>query len=150
MKFGICDHMDHAGGSLDRQFADRLKLVEAYDSAGFWGYHVAEHHSTPLGCASSPGIFLAAVAARTRNIRFGPLVYVLPFYNPLRLVEEMSGGRFQLGLGRGVSHYEAEFFGVDFAKTGEMYHEAFKLVMQALASDELISTENVTSITMSL
>jgi alkanesulfonate monooxygenase SsuD/methylene tetrahydromethanopterin reductase-like flavin-dependent oxidoreductase (luciferase family) len=143
MKFGIFDHMDHGGGSLERQFADRLKLVEAYDRAGFWGYHLAEHHSTPLGCASSPGIFLAAVAARTHTIRFGPLVYVLPFYNPLRLVEEicmldhLSGGRFQLGLGRGVSHYEAEFFGVEFARTGEMYHEAFKLVMQALASDEL-------------
>ena len=53
------------------------------------------------------------------------------------MLDQLSGGRFQLGLGRGVSHYEAEFFGVEFAKTGEMYHEAFKLVIQALASDEL-------------
>ena len=58
MKFGVFDHMDHGGGSLDRQFADRLKLVEAYDRAGFWGYQIAEHHSTPLGCASSPASFL--------------------------------------------------------------------------------------------
>jgi alkanesulfonate monooxygenase SsuD/methylene tetrahydromethanopterin reductase-like flavin-dependent oxidoreductase (luciferase family) len=143
MKFGVFDHMDHGGGSLDRQFADRLKLVEAYDRAGFWGYQIAEHHSTPLGCASSPGIFLAAVAARTRNIRFGPLVFVLPFYNPLRLIEEicmldhLGGGRFQLGLGRGVSHFEAEFYGVDFEKTAEMYHEGFQLVLQGLASNEL-------------
>lgn len=143
MQFGIFDHMDHAGGSLDKQYADRLRLIEAYDEAGFWGYHLAEHHSTPLGCASSPSVFIAAAAARTKKIRLGPLVFVLPFYNPLRLIEEicmldhLSGGRLQLGLGRGVSHYEAEFYGVDFEKTGEMYHEAFRLVLQGLAADEL-------------
>jgi alkanesulfonate monooxygenase SsuD/methylene tetrahydromethanopterin reductase-like flavin-dependent oxidoreductase (luciferase family) len=143
MKFGVFDHMDQAGGSLDRQFADRLRLVESYEQAGFWGYHLAEHHSTPLGCASSPGIFLAAVSQRTKTLRFGPLVYVLPFYNPLRLIEEicmldhLSGGRLQLGVGRGVSHYEAEFYGIDFEATQAMYHEAFQLRMQGLASDEL-------------
>ena len=143
MKFGIFDHMDHAGVSLDRQFADRLRLVEAYDRGGFWAYHLAEHHSTPLGCASSPGIFLAAVAQRTKTLRLGPLVYVLPFYNPLRLIEEicmldhLSGGRLQLGIGRGVSHYEAEFYGVDFEVTQAMYHEAFQLLLKGLASDEL-------------
>jgi alkanesulfonate monooxygenase SsuD/methylene tetrahydromethanopterin reductase-like flavin-dependent oxidoreductase (luciferase family) len=143
MQFGIFDHMDHGGGSLERQFADRLRLLEAYDEAGFWGYHLAEHHSTPLGCASSPSVFIAAAAARTKKIRLGPLVFVLPFYNPLRLIEEicmldhLSGGRLQLGLGRGVSHFEAEFYGVDFEKTGAMYHEAFRLVIEGLTSEEL-------------
>ena len=79
----------------------RLKIVEAYDRAGFYGYHVAEHHATPLGMAASPGVFLAAVAQRTQALRFGPLVYPLPLYHPLRLIEEicmldqMSGGRMQ-------------------------------------------------------
>ena len=61
-----------------------------------------------------PALFFAALAQRTRKLRFGPLVYLLPFYHPLRLIEEvcmldqMSGGRFQLGVGRGVSMYETQ------------------------------------------
>ena len=143
MKFGVFDHMDDAGVPLGQLYADRLQLVEAYDRAGIWGYHLAEHHSTPLGCASSPSLFLAAMAQRTKNLRFGPLVYLLPFYHPLRLIEEicmldqMSGGRFQLGVGRGVSPFETQAYGLDFAKTGEIYHEAFQLILKGLASDEL-------------
>jgi alkanesulfonate monooxygenase SsuD/methylene tetrahydromethanopterin reductase-like flavin-dependent oxidoreductase (luciferase family) len=143
MKFGVFDHMDDAGVPLGQLYADRLQLVEIYDRAGIWGYHLAEHHSTPLGCAASPSLFLAAVAQRTRNLRFGPLVYLLPFYHPLRLIEEicmldqMSGGRFQLGVGRGVSPFETQAYGLDFAKTGEIYHEAFQLILKGLASDEL-------------
>ncbi len=143
MKFGVFDHMDDAGVPLAKLYADRLKLVEAYDRAGIYGYHLAEHHSTPLGCAASPGLFLAQVALATRTLRFGPLVYLLPFYHPLRLIEEvcmldqMSGGRFQLGVGRGVSPFETRAYGLDFAKTGEIYHEAFQLLLKGLAADEL-------------
>jgi alkanesulfonate monooxygenase SsuD/methylene tetrahydromethanopterin reductase-like flavin-dependent oxidoreductase (luciferase family) len=106
-------------------------------------YHLAEHHSTPLGCAASPGLFLAAVAQRTTKLRFGPLVYLLPFYHPLRLIEEicmldqMSNGRFQLGVGRGVSPFETQAYGLDFAQTQEIYHEAFQLILRGLASDAL-------------
>jgi alkanesulfonate monooxygenase SsuD/methylene tetrahydromethanopterin reductase-like flavin-dependent oxidoreductase (luciferase family) len=143
MKFGVFDHMDDAGVPLGQLYADRLALVEAYDRTGIHGYHLAEHHSTPLGCAASPGLFLAQVAMRTKRLRFGPLVYLLPFYHPLRLIEEicmldqMSAGRFELGIGRGVSPFESKAYGLDYAKTGEMYHEAFQLVLKGLASDEL-------------
>jgi len=84
MQFGVFDHMDRGPVSLDRFYADRLRLVEAYDRAGFYGYHVAEHHATPLGVAPSPGVWLAAVAERTNQLRFGPLVYLLPLYHPLK------------------------------------------------------------------
>jgi alkanesulfonate monooxygenase SsuD/methylene tetrahydromethanopterin reductase-like flavin-dependent oxidoreductase (luciferase family) len=143
MKFGVFDHMDDAGVPLGQLYADRLALTEAYYRAGIWGYHIAEHHSTPLGCAASPSLFLAQVAQRTKNLRFGPLVYLLPFYHPLRLIEEicmldhMSGGRFLLGIGRGVSPFETRAYGLDFAQTGELYHEAFQLILKGLATDEL-------------
>jgi alkanesulfonate monooxygenase SsuD/methylene tetrahydromethanopterin reductase-like flavin-dependent oxidoreductase (luciferase family) len=78
MQFGVFDHMDRGAGSLDRFYADRLALVEAYDKAGFYGYHVAEHHATPLGLSPSPSVYLSAVAQRTQRLRFGPLVYTLP------------------------------------------------------------------------
>ena len=49
MKFGVFDHMDRAGADLGRQFDERLRLIELYERAGFHGYHLAEHHATPLG-----------------------------------------------------------------------------------------------------
>ena len=75
MKFGVFDHMDDAGGPLAKLYAHRLDLTEAYDASGIYAYHLAEHHSTPLGCAASPGLFLAALSQRTERLRFGPLVY---------------------------------------------------------------------------
>src|SRR5271165_322873 len=81
VKFGVFDHIDRNGAPLESQYEARLRIVEAYDAAGFDSYHVAEHHGTPLGMAPSPGIFLASVAQRTRRIRFGPLVYILPLYH---------------------------------------------------------------------
>ena len=143
MKFGIFDHMDDAGIPHGELFAGRLRLAEAYDRAGFHGYHLAEHHGTPIGCAASPGIFLAALAQRTEKLRFGPLVYLLPFYHPLRLIEEicmldqLSGGRLELGIGRGVSPFETANYALDFVQTGAMYHEAFQVLLKGLAADEL-------------
>ena len=98
MRFGVFDHMDRNGVNVGQQYRDRLQLIEAYDRAGFYAYHVAEHHGTPLGVAPSPSVFLSAVAQRTSSIRFGPLVYTLSLYHPLRLIEEicmldqLSGG----------------------------------------------------------
>src|SRR3989442_9453684 len=122
---GIFDHVDGGEGSLAALYDSRLRLVEAADTAGFRTYHVAEHHATSLGMAPSPGIFLAALAQRTRRIRFGPLVYILPLYPPLRLIEEicmldqLSGGRFGLGVGRGFSPYEIAYNNVDFLQAAE-------------------------------
>ena len=71
------------------------------------------------------------------------MVYLLPFYHPLRLIEEvcmldqMSGGRFELGVGRGVSPFETANYCLDFAQTQAMYHEAFQVLLKGLASDEL-------------
>jgi alkanesulfonate monooxygenase SsuD/methylene tetrahydromethanopterin reductase-like flavin-dependent oxidoreductase (luciferase family) len=89
MRFGVFDDMDRAAVPLDRFYADRLRLVKAHDRAGFYGYHGAEHHATPLGVAPSPGVWLAAVAQHTKQLRFGPVVYLLPLYHPLTLLEEI-------------------------------------------------------------
>ncbi len=143
MQFGIFDHLDHKPESPARTLKDRIEFIRQAEAGGFRAYHLAEHHGTPLGMATSPSVFLAAVAQATSRIRLGPLVYLLPFYHPLRLIEEvcmldqLSGGRLLLGVGRGVSPFETRLYGLDFAKTGPMYHEAFKLLLQGLASDEL-------------
>ena len=143
MEFGVFDHLDRTGPSLSGYYADRLKIVEAYDRAGFYAYHLAEHHATPLGMAPSPNVFLAAVAQRTRRLRFGPLVYALPLHQPLRLVEEicmldhMSGGRLEIGFGRGSSPVELAYYGVDPDAAQDIYAEAIELIIQGLTNDVL-------------
>jgi alkanesulfonate monooxygenase SsuD/methylene tetrahydromethanopterin reductase-like flavin-dependent oxidoreductase (luciferase family) len=140
MKLGIFDHMDRGLAPLDRFYEERLKLVEAYDRAGFHGYHVAEHHATPLGVAPSPGVWLAAVAQRTTRLRFGPLVYLLPLYHPIKLLEEIcmldqiSGGRFMLGVGRGISPIELRYYGLDPDRTPAMYTEALEVILRGMAN----------------
>ena len=143
MRFGVFDHMDRSVADLGRQYEDRLVLAEAYDRAGFHAYHLAEHHGTPLGLAPSPSVFLAAVAQRTTRLRLGPLVYTLALYNPVRLAEEvcmldaLSGGRLELGVGRGISPIELRMLGVDPDEAPSMYAERLEILLRALSSDRL-------------
>ena len=143
MKFGIFDHLDRSGPDAERQYEERLRLIELYEWAGFHAYHVAEHHGTPLGIAPSPGLFLSAVAQRTTTLRFGPLVYPLGLYHPLRLAEEicmldqMSGGRLDVGIGRGISPHEVAYYGVDPAKAQPMYVEALNVILAGLTHKTL-------------
>ena len=143
MEFGIFDHLDRYDIPLRDYYRERLKLVELYDAAGFYSYHLAEHHATPLGMAPSPSVFLAAVAERTKRLRFGPMVYALPLYHPLRLIEEicmldqMSGGRLDVGFGRGASPIELQIFGQDPAKAEAVYREGLELIIKGLTSSTL-------------
>ena len=143
LQFGIFDQNDHGRYPLTEQYDKRLALIEAYDRAGFRTYHMSEHHSTPLNLTPSPSVFLAAVAQRTKRIRFGALVYVLPAHHPLRLAEEicmldhLSHGRLEVGIGRGASPHELNYFGVDADLAPAIYVEAYQVIMQALTRDEV-------------
>lgn len=138
LEFGVFDHVDRHDGPLQDFYEDRLKLIEAYDRAGIYGYHCAEHHSTPLGMAPSPSVYLSAIAQRTKQLNFGPLVYTLALYHPLRLAEEicmldqMSRGRFLLGIGKGISPIEVGYYGVDYKNADKMFNESFAVIKQAL------------------
>ena len=90
VQFGVFDHLDDSGLPLGRHFENRLKLIEAYDRAGFYGYHLAEHHNTPLGYAPSPERLSRRPSRSARKqLQFGPMVYLLPLYHPLRLIDEI-------------------------------------------------------------
>jgi alkanesulfonate monooxygenase SsuD/methylene tetrahydromethanopterin reductase-like flavin-dependent oxidoreductase (luciferase family) len=143
IEFGVFDWIDRNSTPLGELYNQRLNLLERADRAGYHRYHLAEHHATPLGMAPSPSVFLAAAARQTQRIRLGPLVYLLPLYEPLRLIEEicmldhLSGGRFELGVGRGVSPYELGAFGVDPANTQSQFDEALEVLVQGLTSSHL-------------
>jgi alkanesulfonate monooxygenase SsuD/methylene tetrahydromethanopterin reductase-like flavin-dependent oxidoreductase (luciferase family) len=138
MKFGVFDHLDNSGMPLSDFYEQRLRLIEAYDRIGIHVYLTAEHHATPLGMSPSPSVFHSAVAQRTRRLLFGPLVYTLALYHPLRLAEEicmldhLSRGRFQLGVGRGISPYELGYYGVNQDDAQARYLETYEVVMRSL------------------
>jgi alkanesulfonate monooxygenase SsuD/methylene tetrahydromethanopterin reductase-like flavin-dependent oxidoreductase (luciferase family) len=143
LSFGIFDHLDSNGTTLGEFLEQRLRLLQLIESQGFAAYHLAEHHSTPLGLAASPSVFLAAAVQRTAKIRLGPLVYVLPLHHPLRLYEEicmldhLSGGRLMVGVGRGGALLEHQRYGINPTDAPAMYHEAFAVLMRAFAADVL-------------
>jgi alkanesulfonate monooxygenase SsuD/methylene tetrahydromethanopterin reductase-like flavin-dependent oxidoreductase (luciferase family) len=146
IRFGVFDHIEHLPGvPLFRLYEDRLTQLEALDSAGFFGYHLAEHHTPAVhSMAPSQNVFLAAAAQRTKRLRFGPGVYVLPLHHPLRLIEEvsmldhLSGGRLELGVGRG-GVLEAYFWGQegDDETNRARYEETLAALRLGLANDEL-------------
>ena len=143
MRFGMFDHLDRSGASLAQQYADRLEFAETADRFGFHGYHIAEHHSTTLGMAPSPSVFLSALTQRTTRMRLGSLVYILPLYNPLRLVEEicmldhLSEGRLDIGVGRGASPFELAYYGVNITESRAIFDAALDVLMKGLTGERL-------------
>ena len=143
MKFGIFDHLDRRDEPLPKYFDDRIAFTVAAEKVGMHGYHIAEHHGTPLGMAPSPGVYLAAVARETSTLRIGPMMYLLPLYEPLRLIEEIgmldniSGGRLEVGVGRGISPHEIGFFGIANDDSPGIYAEVLEIVLKGLTEDRL-------------
>jgi len=88
-------------------------------------------------------VYLSAVAQRTERLRLCPLVYLLPFYHPLRLIEEiclldqMSRGRMQIGIGRGVSPFETRYYGLDPDHTRALFEEELQILLKGLTQRTL-------------
>jgi alkanesulfonate monooxygenase SsuD/methylene tetrahydromethanopterin reductase-like flavin-dependent oxidoreductase (luciferase family) len=139
---GLFDWIDAGGGGreLGEGYRRRFELVERVEEDGFYAYQMAEHHGTPLSVAPSASVFLSALSQRTSSIRLCPLVYLLPMHDPLRLVEEicmldhLSDGRLEVGVGRGASPYELEIFGVGVDDSRAMFQEALEVIVQGLTN----------------
>ena len=146
LQFGVFDHIEPVPGmELQEIYRLRLEQIERLDTAGFYAYHLAEHHTPAVhSLAPSQNVFLAAVSQRTTNLRFGPGVSVLPLHHPIRAIEEicmldhLSGGRLEVGVGRG-GVFEAFFWGqdsdveVNYAR----YVETLRIIQEGLSHDEL-------------
>jgi alkanesulfonate monooxygenase SsuD/methylene tetrahydromethanopterin reductase-like flavin-dependent oxidoreductase (luciferase family) len=143
LEFGIFDHLDRNDLPLRDYYEQRLQVIEAFDRSGFYAYHVAEHHFTPLGMAPSPSVFLSAIGQRTRRLRFGTFVYALPVHHPLRLLEEicmldhLSGGRLEIGFGRGSVPFEIAYYGQNAEERQEIYAERLELILKAFTVNTL-------------
>ena len=141
MKFGILAVADHYPDELPRTVArfygELLEQAEAADALGFDSFWVAEHHFHQYGTIPRPPVWMAAAAQRTRRIRLGAAVVVLPFDNPLRsaedyaMVDVLSSGRLNLGVGSGYLSHEYAGFNVDPAEKRERFDEALDILLRA-------------------
>jgi alkanesulfonate monooxygenase SsuD/methylene tetrahydromethanopterin reductase-like flavin-dependent oxidoreductase (luciferase family) len=141
MRFGIFSVVDHYPKELGRTtgelYAELLEQAEAADELGFDSFWIAEHHFHEYGAIPRPPVWLAAAAQRTRRIRLGSAVVVLPFDNPLRTAEDyamvdvLSGGRLNLGVGSGYLKHEYAGFGLDIEEKRARFDEALDIVLKA-------------------
>lgn len=145
MKFGIFDHLERRHDcDLTQQYEERLQLMAQADEAGIYGYHIAEHHHSPLCLAPNQSVFLAAAAQRTKRLKIGTLVYVLPLYQPIRILEEtcmvdrLSNGRLQVGVGRGAGGGgEVALWGGKASDTEGMFRETLEVLLKGYQNDFL-------------
>ena len=148
--FGIFDHIEDIPGTpTHRLFQDRLELITLADEAGFAGFHLAEHHGSDLCMAPNQELFIAAASQVTTKIRLGPMVKLLPLHHPVQILEDMcvadqlTGGRLDFGVGRGVAPVEHAWFGSDWRESRQRFEDTLGIICDALATGE-ISSENST------
>ncbi len=127
--FWLLDHYPETGESLASVHATALEHARLADRLGFTGLWLAEHHFQTLGTVPNPAVLLAAIAQRTRRLRLGPAVAVLPLRDPVlvaedyALVDQLSGGRLDMGVGSGSQPLEFEALGMDFARRRARFDE---------------------------
>ena len=139
LQFGLFDWIEASAQRTPAEvYEHKLELAAAADQAGFHGFFIAEHHGTPLSIDGSPSVMLSALFQRTRRLRAGALTFCLPWYDPYRfygevcMLDQMSGGRLELGLGRGVSPIESLIFNLkSIDESRERYRESLDIFFSA-------------------
>jgi alkanesulfonate monooxygenase SsuD/methylene tetrahydromethanopterin reductase-like flavin-dependent oxidoreductase (luciferase family) len=125
-------------------FRRQLAEVELAERVGIDQIWFFEHHLQPTAPVPSPNLLIAAAAQRTRHIRFASMVNILPFRHPLLVAEEaamldnLTEGRLDMGLGRGLRPPEFEAFGVDQQQSREMFLESFDIIRRVWADDNFV------------
>jgi alkanesulfonate monooxygenase SsuD/methylene tetrahydromethanopterin reductase-like flavin-dependent oxidoreductase (luciferase family) len=137
-------HAMHA--SRQRAVINQVRKAALAEQLGFHYFFLTEHHFQPEGAEFSPNPLLmgAAIAMQTRRIRIGQLANILPWHHPVRLAEQaamvdvLSGGRLEFGVGRGVQPRETEVFGQVYGSTtadeqrSRLYHdECLEIILKA-------------------
>jgi alkanesulfonate monooxygenase SsuD/methylene tetrahydromethanopterin reductase-like flavin-dependent oxidoreductase (luciferase family) len=141
IRFGIFDHIEGiAGTPMHQLLQDRLALIKMADAAGFSNYLLAEHHGSDLCMAPNQEIFLAAAAQATTQIRVGPMIKILPMHPPVGVIEDiclldqLTMGRLDYGVGRGAAAIEHFWFEGDWFNSKDRFDEALALILQGLQS----------------
>ena len=145
MKFGIFvfgDNPPEIGRSNQKYYEEVLTMAEWAEELGFDSFWLGEHHFYWYGTCVSPPMVIAALGQRTKKIRLGPAISVLPFHHPLIVAEEyaladnLCGGRLNFAIGSGFSPLEYKTFGMSMEEARERYWEAFDVILKAWRQEE--------------
>jgi alkanesulfonate monooxygenase SsuD/methylene tetrahydromethanopterin reductase-like flavin-dependent oxidoreductase (luciferase family) len=138
LKFGLINFLENPAGRSERQIVrEQSYLMQRAEEYGFDSVWPVEHHFSEYGHCVSAAVMLGALAAATRVMRLGSGVVPLPFQNPIRVAEEfalvdlLSDGRLEFGIGRGFQPLEFRGYGVDPAKSREIFQESLEIILQA-------------------
>jgi alkanesulfonate monooxygenase SsuD/methylene tetrahydromethanopterin reductase-like flavin-dependent oxidoreductase (luciferase family) len=118
-------------------FARGIELAQAAESLGFRNAWLGEHHFSTYGYLSRPVQLATYIAAKTTRLRVGTAVIVVPLHHPLVIAEEiatldlLSGGRVDIGLGRGYQHYEFARFGQELEAARARWDESIDIIIKA-------------------
>jgi len=146
LEFGVFDWIDvNRKRTIAETYDDRIAIARRADAGAFERIHFAEHHGATIGLDASPGLFAAAVARETQRIKLAPMTFIVPLYDPLRLVQEiamidaLSHGRLELGIGKGSSPHEAAMFGFTAEDMQARYDAFVPAILEALATGVFVS-----------
>jgi alkanesulfonate monooxygenase SsuD/methylene tetrahydromethanopterin reductase-like flavin-dependent oxidoreductase (luciferase family) len=144
MQFGLfCSPKADAPGfgpETGRGFFDYLDFNLEAEALGYHSSFSVEHHFSGWNQASATLMLLMALAARTRTLRLGTAVMVLPWHNPLLLAEQaatldlLSGGRFDFGIGKGYRHSEFKGFQIPPEEAEARFEEALDVITRAFTT----------------
>jgi alkanesulfonate monooxygenase SsuD/methylene tetrahydromethanopterin reductase-like flavin-dependent oxidoreductase (luciferase family) len=118
-------------------YARGLEQAQAAEALGYRNVWLAEHHFSTYGYLSRPLQLATYIAAKTTRLRVGTAVVVVPLHHPLVIAEELatldvlSGGRLDIGLGRGYQRYEFERFGLALDSGGERWEESIDILVKS-------------------
>ncbi len=140
MEFGVFILAQQRGyhQSSKEVIGNSIEQTVVAEQAGFDTAWYAEHHFNNYSLSPSPLMMVAHAAARTRRIRLGTAVCILPLYHPARFLAEVgfvdtvSNGRLELGVGSGYQQFEFERFGVDIAESGAIFNEFLDVIPKGL------------------
>lgn len=124
-------------------YADMLDQIVWAEGLGYRSVWVTEHHFVPDGCTPSPLVIAAAIGARTREMRLGTSVLILPLHNPIRVAEDsatvsiLTGGRFDLGVGIGYRPIEFDVFGRNLKHRPSLLVEGVETIRRCWAGRSL-------------
>lgn len=143
MDFGIfLDFVLRSGGTPEAAFKESMELVDLAESAGLDTVWLGEMHFNPnRSVLSAPIVVASAIAARTKRLRVGMAVQVLPLIHPLRIAEEaatvdqISEGRFEFGVGRSGNVRAYDTMGIDYEESRERFQEALDIIMKAWSGE---------------
>ncbi len=148
MRFGLFQTVQWPDGSDQHQrYLDAIEQVVLADELGFDLAWLTEHHFTRHAITSDAIALLAHLAAKTRRIRLGTAVAVLPFHDPVRLAEStalldhLCEGRLDIGIGRGYQYQEYHGFGIPLTEGTERFEEALELILRSWTAEEPFAFE---------